>query len=508
MSIVVKRVFLNTFSGYINFFFSALVLYLLTPYILEHVGSTVFGLWSLIFSVIGFFQLLDMGFYSGVVKFVAQSKAHNNQNKCNRILSTTFFVYLFLSLIGCIGLTIVGYFFNDFFNIPPDLSTTAYILLILLSLRYIVIALPLAIFTGLLVGELYNYVINFTSVILTVLYSIAAWYFLAQGYSIITLGVLNLISVILEYTVYIIISFWLFPWLRLSLKLADFSQFRELLSFTSMQFVANLSGVVIAQAGPIIVKLFYSLEEVALYAIALRVLNYVYRFVKQFTGVLTPIIAHYHATKENDKIVAIFLNCTKYALVPATLFLVGGLVFSYDIIDIWIGDQFSYTAYLMIIMLITMWLSTIQIISVDIIAMSQMQHLLGKYFSYTIVIYLVACIVLTYFVGVSGVAYGSVVTALIGLFFWIRDVCHFCNVSYATFIKSTVVPVVIAGALDFVITYFIRFSITPHNMIMVFVLGIPGALAFLVLFWFLFLEPSEKGLIKKHLLPNRLAKRT
>ena len=495
----VKRIFLNTFSGYINFVLSAFVLYLLTPYILKHLGVSVFGLWSLIFSVMGFFELIDLGFYTGVIKFVSQSKAYNDQERCNRILSTTFCVYISLAFIGCFILGVFATYFNEFFDIPADLHTTAINLLILLALRSILIGLPLAVFRGLLFGEQYIYIINFTSVFITMSYVLSAWYLLSLGYSIITLGVLNLLSVMIEYLVYVILSFVLVPGLKISFKLADLTIFKELFSFSMMQFVANISNVVMAQSAPILVKLFFTLETVTLYAITLRIINYIYRFTKQYTGVLTPIIAHLHVTEHHEKIRSIFINGTKYALVPSTLFLVLGLVFSHDFISLWVGKEYLYAATLLTIMLLTMWVSTIQIIAIDVIAMSKSQHLLGRYFSLSLLIYIITSVILTYVFGILGVAFGILFTSVSGIFLWVRTVCVKYEISYLTFIKKSIMPLFVVGGLELLITSCLRSFFTPTHMITILFLALPGVLIFLVMFWMFFIDNEEKEMIKKYL---------
>jgi O-antigen/teichoic acid export membrane protein len=491
-----KRIVLNTLTGYFAFFMSVVILYLLTPYILSHVGKDAFGLWSLIFSLLSFFELLDFGFYTGVVKYVAQCKATDDQNRCNKILSTTLYVYIFLASIGLTGLFVIGVFFNNFFSIPNDLHHTALILLALLATRSIIICLPLAIFRGLLFGEQYIYIINLTSTFMTALYALSAWYLLGEGYGIVTLGVLNLLSVIFEYGFYITISFYLVKGLRISKSLADFSIFRELLSFTSMQFMANLSVMVVSQSAPMIVQYYFSLAAVSLYAIALRLSSYIFRFVKQMTVVLTPIIAHQHTTKNYDEIRRIMIQGTKYALVPATIFLVSGWIFSHELIVFWVGEEFAFSAVLLNIMLITMWTSTTQTISVDIIAMSEHQHLLGRNFAISITVFLICSFILVHPFGMAGVAAANFCSAIAGIFLWARTVCKFYDISYIHYIKKSILPSVAAGIVQAAITLGLKDLYSPGNIFDIILLSVPGSLAFLIMYWSFFMDSIEKKWFK------------
>src|SRR5258708_3344738 len=59
----------------------------LTPYVIARIGSDDFGLWSLVISTLGFLSLLDLGFGTGVVKYVAECYGSRDIQKRNRILS-------------------------------------------------------------------------------------------------------------------------------------------------------------------------------------------------------------------------------------------------------------------------------------------------------------------------------------------------------------------------------------------------------------------------------------
>ena len=56
------QVVLNTASNYARFALNVLIWLVLTPYMINKLGKEAFGLWSLIFSVVGFLGLMDMGF--------------------------------------------------------------------------------------------------------------------------------------------------------------------------------------------------------------------------------------------------------------------------------------------------------------------------------------------------------------------------------------------------------------------------------------------------------------
>src|SRR5580765_1877303 len=63
------------------------------PFNLLHLGTEAYGLWMLTAGVTIHFSILDLGYGSAVVKFIAQYRAHRDGRALNEIASTMFFVY-------------------------------------------------------------------------------------------------------------------------------------------------------------------------------------------------------------------------------------------------------------------------------------------------------------------------------------------------------------------------------------------------------------------------------
>ena len=62
----------NAAANYGKMLVQIAAVFVLTPYIIAHIGPADFGLWSLVISWLGLLGLLDLGFGTGVVKYVAE----------------------------------------------------------------------------------------------------------------------------------------------------------------------------------------------------------------------------------------------------------------------------------------------------------------------------------------------------------------------------------------------------------------------------------------------------
>ena len=70
------QVAMNTLTNYARFAILLIVSFVLVPCMIRNLGRDDFGLWSLTFSLLGFFGLLDFGIGTTVVKYVAEYSRH------------------------------------------------------------------------------------------------------------------------------------------------------------------------------------------------------------------------------------------------------------------------------------------------------------------------------------------------------------------------------------------------------------------------------------------------
>ncbi len=81
--------------------------FLLTPFVLAHIGLEAYGFWSILFVALGWFGLHRMGFTSAAVSYVAQYRAAGDSGRINAVLTTTATFGLGLAVI--VGGLLVGF---------------------------------------------------------------------------------------------------------------------------------------------------------------------------------------------------------------------------------------------------------------------------------------------------------------------------------------------------------------------------------------------------------------
>src|SRR5687767_2800145 len=74
----------------------------LTPFVLERLGNSSWGLWTLIVSLVGYYGLFDAGIRSAVGHYVSTYHARKDQALVNRAMSTA------MALLLCVAAVALG----------------------------------------------------------------------------------------------------------------------------------------------------------------------------------------------------------------------------------------------------------------------------------------------------------------------------------------------------------------------------------------------------------------
>ena len=473
----------------------------LMPYIILHIGSDDFGLWCLVISTLGFLGLLDLGFGTGVVKYVAECHGSGDIEKRNRILSTLAAVYLAIAVASGVCIAVLAALFNHMFEIPAAQQQKATPLVWILAVRFVILAVPLGLFRNALFGEQKVYLINIIQVVATVGYAAGTWIALQQGYGVLALAWVNLAAMLLEYLGYVWFAYRKMTGLRISLQLFDKGLLKEAASFSSAQFLINIAALVLLRTDPIIVKAFLPLSAVAIYAVALKVAENAYLLAKQLTNLLGPLAAQLKGNAEDIKIRFIFVNCTKFAMAPCVMLTVAMYVFGREALSFWVGEDFAAGGPVLMVLLTAMTLGMAELTASAVLSMTGHHRITAWAAVAEVFVNVLLSVAMALPLGLVGIAVGTLAaTVLIGFGVTVRRACELHGVTYSSYAVRALSPALLPGIAQFALTLALKHWAPPHNLLLTVILTMPGALLYVLLFWFFSIERGEKDLLVSKLL--------
>ncbi len=147
----VARVARNIGSGYAGAAVNGLVVLLLTPLVIRHLGPGDYGIWVLATAIGSYLGFLNAGSGAAAVRAVATLAGTGRMEETRRAVGSVFRIYLVVGAFACGGLVLISLTALDRFRVPPARQEEARLLLILIALNFLA-SFPLGVTRSVLAG--------------------------------------------------------------------------------------------------------------------------------------------------------------------------------------------------------------------------------------------------------------------------------------------------------------------------------------------------------------------
>jgi O-antigen/teichoic acid export membrane protein len=310
----------------------------LTPFLVRHLGQTVYGLWILIGSLTSYFGVLDLGVGGSVGRYIAYYRAKGDQQGVNQTASTAVAVLCvpaLLTLMGTVGA--VALFFH-LFEVPADQVDEVRLAILLVGLN-LALTFPLSVFEGTLWGFQRFDLLNAIDIPAILLRTGLTLYYIGDGYGLVALAVINLVLTLATAGARLAATFRLDRGLRLGPRLVKLGLAKDLFGYGLWSMLMAVAAIFTAQMSPMIIGNQVGVELVAIYSIVLRLVDTARSFVVAGTGVLTPVATTLHARADHAQQRQLFLAGSRFCAVLAYYFLALFVFLGQPLLVLWVGPS-------------------------------------------------------------------------------------------------------------------------------------------------------------------------
>jgi O-antigen/teichoic acid export membrane protein len=434
----------------------------LSPFILHKLGDEAFSLWVLVFSLTGYYGVLDLGIRSSIVRYVARFSATGDVNALAKLLSTSIAFYIVVSLVVLL-LTGVGFFhLQSIFTIPPVLLESSRVLFVLAGAG-VALCFPLGVFAALLEGLQKFTWLHLSQVGVTLLRALLIAIALMRGKGLVAIGVITIAMTFVGYLIIMWLAFRAFP-LRFSSRYVDSKSFWQMLSYSAFVFMILLAEKLRFQTGPILVGAMISSSAVAYFAIVSKLVEYSTSVVRSMAIVFTPMSSHLHATGDVVRLrQTLVLGNRACALVTFPLCAIF-VVLGRSVIEVWMGANYISSYVILVILSVPRTLYLAQSTSTKILLGMGRHRTLATVLLLEGGINIVLSILLSRHFGIAGVALGTAIPLTVtSVLFLPRHVCRELDISLHTFItQAYVLPLTLCVPLVAVLL-FMRTEFPAHH---------------------------------------------
>jgi O-antigen/teichoic acid export membrane protein len=409
--------------------------FFLSPFILHKLGNNAFSLWVLVFSLTGYYGVLDLGIRSSIVRYVARFAATGDENNLAKFLSTSVAFYVVVSLVVLL-LTGIGFFhLQSIFKIPPDLLESSRVLFVLAGAG-VALSFPLGVFAAVLEGLQKFSWLHLSQIGVTLLQALLIAITLTRGGGLVALGIITVAMTLVGYLIIMWLAFRAFP-LRFSSRCVDSKSFWQMLRYSAFVFMILLADRLRFQTGPILVGAMISSSAVAYFAIGSKLVEYSTSAVRSMAIVFTPMSSHLDATGDVVRLrQTLVLGNRACALITFPLCAVI-VILGRSIIEVWVGANYLSSYLVLVILSVPRTLYLAQSTSTKMLIGMGRHRVLAAVLLLEGGINIGVSVLLSRHFGIAGVALGTAIPLTVtSVFFLPRHVCHELDISLRTFLTQ------------------------------------------------------------------------
>lgn len=491
-----KRLLLvNSASSVVTKLISASVIVWLQQFLLRRISDEEYSLLPVISSVVVFLPLLTTVFSAGIGRYVTEAYARGDERRVTQIVSTMFPFHLATALaIGVVGCALAWHV-DRVLTIAPERVPEARIMLGLMvfSLVSSVAVAPFSV--GLFVRQkfMWSSAIGLGQEFLRI--GLIFVLLFGVSISIVWLVVASVSANLCGLVATQVVSRRLVPALKFRLSEIRWSLVRTLTSFGGWTILAQLGEMIRTGSDPILLNKFSTPVNVNSFYIGSLPLGYMQGISYAIQGPLLPQMTAMHAADARDRLQSAYLRIGRYALWGALLLAVPLMVFSREVILLYVGDAYADAAIVMVLLL------AVFPVAYGHVMLGHLANATAQMRSWTlraVAVQLVNLALTLYLVGVLGM--GAVGSAL-GTFLSMTLLWPVLNwplglrlvgLGWGRWFRETLVPGLVPAVVSAVVCFTLKFTVAPATWL---ALGLCAAAAMAVhgaVLWRFCLQPADR----------------
>lgn len=341
-----NRIIINTIAQYTRTFLGIILSLYSTRIVLLELGSSDFGLFSLVGSILAFLSFFNTAITRSTQRFLSFHLGKSDWSFQSVVLFNSLILNVIISLFTAVVMFLMEpLLFSGFLNIDEnqiDIAITLYRIMIV----SVFCTMNMSTFTAVFVS---HENIVFTSVLYVLgafLKLVAAIVLQFFGAKLLMYGIFICAISALELLIYIVCAALFYKEVRLVFKgsYIDKSLLKSLFSFSGWNLYGTLTIAGISQGYAIVVNKFISLSANAGLGVASQVSGQVNNLVYSVTNAMSPVITRTEGAGERERMIRLTMSASRITAILYSLIAIP-VIFEVDfVLRIWLGDPPLYAA--------------------------------------------------------------------------------------------------------------------------------------------------------------------
>ncbi|WP_447878572.1 oligosaccharide flippase family protein [Serratia fonticola] len=338
-----KLIFKNTIFLATRTIFSIIISFYTTRVILNQLGASDYGLFSVIYGVVGFTVFLSSAMNESVQRFISINLGKGDLSALRDTVKNSIATYVVMAIIFFTVLFFSKDYVVEHFLRIPETSLVVAKMLYVVAIISISISILQTPFNALVIAHekmsFYAYMSIFDVLSKLIIASLIA---IVTKDKLFTYSLLLLLSTLLVFIIYIM---YCFRWFKSTLRGGRFSFFtvKELSTFSFWNIFGNFAYICRTQGINIIINLFFATTVNAAYALSTSVSNAITSLTQSLAMSIRPQIFKTYAENNISRYELLIMVGSKYTF--SLLFLLAAplILCTEQVLSLWLVSTPEYT---------------------------------------------------------------------------------------------------------------------------------------------------------------------
>ncbi len=316
---------------------------LFTPWIVEQIGKSDYGLYTLSHSLISLF-LIDFGLSSATSRFVSKYRAEGDEAKVNDFLGVVYKLYILIDAILLAIFVVIFFFLESIYSnlLPAEIEKLKVVYVI--SAGFSVVNFPFVTFNGILNAHEKFIQIKIVDILHKVAYVVANTIVLSCGMGLYALVWVNALTGVATVLMKYIVIKTSTPVVA-NMKCRGKEFYKEIFSFSVWVTVSSLASRLKFNIMPSVLAIMESAAVIAIFGVVQTIEGYSYTITSAINGMFMPKISRIDAKSEGGDVQSLLLSVGRFQFVLNGLIVSGFAIIGKSFIDLWMGEGFSLAYY-------------------------------------------------------------------------------------------------------------------------------------------------------------------
>lgn len=483
--------------SYFTLGFNIIIGLFFTPFLIQKIGDSQYGIFSLAHSLISLVTLLDLGFGQTIVRYISKARTTGDIEEEYRL--NGFFLKIYIA-IACVALVIGFCIVLIYPNMAKksialeDINLFRIVFSILLI--NVAISFPMSVFSATLTAYEEFTFLKAVNLIATILKYLSMFLILEIGYRLIGI---TIISFITSMCIQGLNMFYSISKLKMRF---DFSKIktsikRDVIHFSFFIFLNLIIDFLYSNTDKLILGVVAGTVSVSVYSIGIYFTTYFTELSTAMSGVFMPKIMRLYQDSDMKGISDLFNKVGRLQMALLFLVLGGYICFGKEFINLWVGTTYRDSYYIGLIIMLPSLIPLTQNIGITIIRAMNIHKYRSYMYVVIAIINVIISIPLAQMYGGIGAAIGTCLATFAGQIFfmnWFYSVKVHIDIKeyWKNFIGFSMITIV-----EIMLFQFMKSFVVIHSWVSLITNILIFILAYFILYFACIANQYEKEIVFK-----------